>query len=363
MAAKSETMTSRARFTEVDMVFDRAWEMVATRNVSADAMFVYAVRTTGIYCRPSCPSRRPRKQSVEFFATTDMAEQAGYRPCKRCRPREEHPQHRVVAEACAFIDSHLDENVRLEKLGARLQMSPFHVQRLFRKVLGISPKQYQHARRMERFREQLMGKASVTDALYEAGFSSSSRMYERSSDEMGMTPSEYREGAKGLLLRYAIGASPLGKALVAVTDLGLCAVSFADLETELEDDLRARFPRAELRRDDERLGAMLGEVLSQMEEHPATLNLPLDIRATAFQMRVWQALKEIPRGETRSYAQIAQQIGQPSAVRAVGRACASNPIALVIPCHRAVGSSGALTGYRWGVERKQKLLELEQRPS
>lgn len=342
------------------MLFQRAWEMVASRNAAADALFVYAVRTTGIYCRPSCPSRRPRPQAVEFFATGEMAEQAGYRACKRCRPSEEHPQQRVVTAACAYIDGHLDETVRLETLGAELAMSPFHVQRLFRRALGVTPKQYQHARRMERFREQLTGKATVTAALYEAGFSSSSRMYEKSTTEMGMTPSEFREGARDMAIRYAIGDSPLGKALVAATSVGLCMVAFGDLESELQDKLQAQFPRAVVTRDNAGLGATLAQVLSQMTEHPATLDLALDVRATAFQMRVWQALREIPRGETRSYAEIARQIGQPTAVRAVGRACGSNSLALVIPCHRAVGSSGALTGYRWGVERKEKLLAVER---
>jgi AraC family transcriptional regulator of adaptative response/methylated-DNA-[protein]-cysteine methyltransferase len=342
------------------MLFDRAWEMVAERSLSADAMFVYAVRTTGIYCRPSCPSRRPHKRAVEFFITGGEAERAGYRACKRCRPGEEHPQQRLIADACAFIDDHLEETIRLDKLGERLGMSSFHVQRLFRRTLGVTPRQYQHARRMERFRRQLEGKASVTSALYEAGFSSSSRLYENSTEQMGMTPASYREGARGVAIRYAIGESPLGKALVAVTDVGLCAVAFANLESELEDDLAARFPRAEIVRDDAGLGTTLREVLSQMTEHPTTLNLPLDIRATAFQMRVWQALREIPRGETRSYAQIAAGIGHPKAVRAVGRACGANPVAVVIPCHRAVGASGKLTGYRWGVERKEKLLAMEE---
>lgn len=341
-------------------VWSRAWELVEERNPAADMLFVYAVRTTGIYCRPSCPSRRPLRNSVEFFATAELAQAAGYRACKRCRPEGEHPQQRLLAIACDYIGSNLDTTITLEALGKRLDLSPFHAQRLFRRTLGVTPRQYQQARRMERLRGELQGQSSVTDAIYDSGFSSGSRVYENSTAEIGMTPTEYRKGGQGLSIAYGIAESPLGKMLVATTEAGICAIAFGNLESELEDELRARFAQAEITRDDRGLDETLARVLSRITEHPLAADLPLDVRATAFQRRVWTALRAIPRGETRSYAQVAAEIGQPLAVRAVAHACASNPVAVVIPCHRVVGSNGKLTGYRWGVERKRRLLEMER---
>jgi len=345
-------------------MWSRAWEMVEQRSVAADSLFVYAVRTTGIFCRPSCPSRRPLRESVEFFATSELARAAGYRACKRCQPGEEHPQQKLVGLACEYIERNLETTITLEALGKVMELSPFHAQRLFRRTLGVTPRQYQQSLRMERFRGELAngasGRASVTDAIYESGFSSGSRVYENSAAEMGMTPTEFQKNAHGVRISYGIAESPLGKVLVAVTGAGVCAVAFGNLESELEDDLHARFARAEIRRDDAGLGKTLRQVVARLSEHPLAAELPLDVRATAFQRRVWTALRAIPRGETRSYAQVAAAIGQPTAVRAVARACASNPVAVVIPCHRVVGSDGKLTGYRWGVERKRRLLELEQ---
>jgi AraC family transcriptional regulator of adaptative response/methylated-DNA-[protein]-cysteine methyltransferase len=238
-------------------------------------------------------------------------------------------------------------------------LSPFHVQRVFRRCLGITPRQYQRARRMERFRKQVSLGETVTAAIYDAGFGSSSRLYEHSNRQLGMTPAELRHGGKNILIRYSLSDSPLDKMLVAATDVGLCAISFGLLESELEDDLAVRFPLSELRRDELGLGSLVQQVLSHMTEHPVALELPLDIRATAFQRRVWEALQQIPRGETRSYGEIAQSLGQPTAARAVAHACSLNPVAVVIPCHRVVGKSGQLTGYRWGVKRKENLLALE----
>jgi len=349
-------------------IWSRAWEMVERRNVAGDALFVYAVKTTGIFCRPSCPSRRPLRESVEFFATSDLARAAGYRACKRCQPGEEHPQQKLVGLACEYIERNLETTITLEALGKVMDLSPFHAQRVFRRTLGVTPKQYQQARRMERFRGKLAGepangpnwRANVTDAIYESGFSSASRVYENSAAEMGMTPTEFRKNARGVKISFGIAESPLGKVLVAVTGAGVCAVAFGDLESELEDDLRSRFALAEIRRDDAGLGETLRQVVARLSEHPLAAELPLDVRATAFQRRVWTALQAIPRGETRSYAQVASVIGQPTAVRAVARACASNPVAVVIPCHRVVGSDGKLNGYRWGVDRKRRLLELER---
>jgi AraC family transcriptional regulator, regulatory protein of adaptative response / methylated-DNA-[protein]-cysteine methyltransferase len=341
-------------------LWDHAWKMVMERTATAEAMFVYAVRTTGIYCRPSCPSRRPLRKSVEFYPTSELAEGAGYRACKRCTPAQEHPQLRTLTAACNYLDRHDNQTVKLQELGKAVGLSPFHVQRIFRRCLGITPREYQQARRIERFRQQVAQGDTVTTALYEAGFGSSSRFYEGAHHQLGMTPAELRSGGKDIQIRYSISDSPLDKMLVAVTDVGLCAISFGLLESELEDDLSARFPLSELRRDQEGLGSVVRKVLSHLSEHPAVLDLPLDVRATAFQKRVWTALQQIPRGETRSYSEIANSLGQPSAARAVARACSQNPVAVVIPCHRVVGKSGQLTGYRWGVKRKQDLLALER---
>jgi len=238
-------------------------------------------------------------------------------------------------------------------------MSPFHVQRMFRRCLGITPREYQQMRRIERFRRQVAQGDTVTTALYEAGFGSSSRLYEGAHEQLGMTPAELRGGGNNIHIRYSISDSPLDKMLVAVTDVGLCAISFGLLESELEDDLAARFPSSYLHREQEGLGSVVRQVLSQLSEHPVALDLPLDVRATAFQKRVWTALQQIPRGKTRTYGEIARSLCQPTAVRAVARACSQNPVAVVIPCHRVVGKSGRLTGYRWGVQRKQDLLALE----
>ncbi len=343
-----------------ERIWDRAWKMVVERTSMADAMFVYAVRTTGIYCRPSCPSRRPLRASVEFYPTSELAERAGYRACKRCTPAQEHPQLRTLTAACDYLDRVDHQPVKLQELGAAVGLSPFHVQRIFRQCLGITPREYQQARRIERFRRQVTQGDTVTTALYQAGFGSSSRLYEDANRQLGMTPAELRGGGKDIQIRYSVSDSPLDKMLVAATEVGLCAISFGLLESELEDDLAARFPSANLSRDEQGLGTIVQRVLSLLTEHPAALSLPLDVRATAFQKRVWKALQQVPRGETRSYREIAESLGQPSAARAVARACSQNPVAVVVPCHRVVGKSGRLTGYRWGVQRKQKLLGIER---
>jgi AraC family transcriptional regulator of adaptative response/methylated-DNA-[protein]-cysteine methyltransferase len=264
-----------------------------------------------------------------------------------------------LTAACNYLDRHDDRTVKLQDLGNAVGLSPFHLQRIFRRCLGITPREYQQARRIERFRQQVSQGDTVTDALYQAGFGSSSRLYEGANQQLGMTPAELRGGGKDVQIRYSISDSPLDKMLVAVTDVGLCAISFGLLESELEDDLAARFPLSDLRRDQKALGSVVQQVLSHLTEHPAALDLPLDVRATAFQKRVWTALQQIPRGETRSYGEIADSLGKPSAARAVARACSQNPVAIVIPCHRVVGKSGRLTGYRWGLQRKQDLLALE----
>jgi AraC family transcriptional regulator of adaptative response/methylated-DNA-[protein]-cysteine methyltransferase len=336
------------------------WAIVNARDAGADGRLFYAVRTTGIFCRPSCPSRRPARRNVEFFTDLVSAFRAGYRPCKRCRPAGLRAEAQWIQAACARLNQNLDRPVRLAELAALTGLSAFTVQRVFQRVLGVSPAQYQAHKRAAALRSALADPAlRITDAIYEAGYSGSARAYGK--DRLGMRPRDYRSRGKDLSISYATGASPVGSILVAATGRGLCAVHLGSDEEDTIAQLARQFPEAALAPSPV-LAPLLQQVLSRFTEHPAAIDLPLDLRATAFQMRVWQALQRIPRGRTRSYAELARDIGQPNAVRAVARACAANSVAVVVPCHRVVGSSGSLTGYRWGVERKEKLLEMEGRP-
>jgi AraC family transcriptional regulator of adaptative response/methylated-DNA-[protein]-cysteine methyltransferase len=339
---------------------ERAWQKIEAHDASGDGQFVYAVRTTGIYCRPSCPSRRPVPKNVVLYGTPEKARAAGYRACKRCRPDAMHPQAAMVAAACRYLDDARDKAPTLAELGAAVRMSPFALQRLFRSVLGVTPRQYFATRQTHRFRAELAGSSTVTSAVYQAGYGSSSRVYEGSDDALGMTPGTYRKQGVSEQIRYTLAASPLGRILVAATERGLCAVAFADTDQELIASLHRDFSRATLQRDDAALQTRLTSVLGELREHPISTALPLDVRATAFQRRVWDALRQIPRGQTRSYGELAKAIGQPTAVRAVARACGQNPVAVLVPCHRVIGKGGAVTGYRWGMERKRRLLALEQ---
>ncbi len=344
-------MNASAMLTE-----DQAWAAVLARDPAADAEMVYAVTTTGVFCRPTCPSRRPSRQNVVFFPDPATAVSAGYRPCRRCRPQQRHTDAALVETLSARLRR--DRPVTLGELARLTGRSPFTIERTFKRVLGVTPAQYQRQNRAASFRHELKnGSARVTDAIYDAGYSGPGRAYENT--QLGMAPGEYRAGGRNAHVGYAIGASPLGKVLIAATPRGLCSVILGDNDRELTRELHKQFPLAKIQ-PESRLHAMLAQVLSQFGEHPAALHLPLDLRATAFQMRVWEALRRIPRGETRSYAQLAASIGRPTAVRAVARACATNPVAVVVPCHRVIGSNGKPTGYRWGVERKEKLLELER---
>jgi AraC family transcriptional regulator, regulatory protein of adaptative response / methylated-DNA-[protein]-cysteine methyltransferase len=337
---------------------DEAWTLIQSRDSRADGQIFYGVRTTRIFCRPSCPSRRPGRDKVEFFSDLINAFRAGYRPCKRCSPAGIAPEAQTVQTLAAHLNRNLDRPVKLSELAHIAGLSPFTVQRLFQRVLGVSPSQYQSHKRAGAFRDSLSKSGSrITDSIYEAGYSSSSRAY--SSTHLGMRPQDYRNRGRGQSIGYAIGSSPLGQLLVAATEKGLCAVLMASSEKQAADELHQMFPNADLQPCPD-LGPMLEQVVSQLTEHPAACDLPLDLRATAFQMRVWQALRTIPRGQTLTYTQLAEKIGQPTAVRAVARACATNPASVVVPCHRVVGTDGKLHGYRWGLHRKQKLLEIEQ---
>ncbi len=346
-----------------------AWRQIAARDANADGSYVYAVRTTGIYCRPSCPSRRPAQQNVVLYATVTQAEQAGYRACKRCQPRAaQHPQASVLEAACRFLCERVDAQPTLAQTARAAGMSPFALQRLFRCVLGLSPRQFYAEQRRQRFRHALaqpakgrgLVQASVTDAIYAAGYSSPSRVYPQVQSSLGMTPAQYRAQGARQSIRYATAPCVLGYILVAATKRGLCSVALGDSPDQLAAQLQQEFAQAEIAQDTTGLAPALQQVLSHLSQHPRSVELPLDIRATAFQQRVWQALRQIPRGQTVSYAQLAASLGQPRATRAVARACAQNPIALLTPCHRVVGSDGRLSGYRWGVERKKLLLDAEK---
>jgi len=350
----------------------RQWQQVLARDRQADGQFVYAVKSTGIYCRPSCPSRRPARKNVSFYATAGAAEAAGFRACKRCEPERAEarpdPQAAMIATATEYLAHHAGERTRLEDLAKVTGAGRLAVLRGFKRVLGVSPGEFAKAQRVARFKDALRPGTSktktkrITDAIYDAGFGSSSRLYEGSGEALGMTPRVMREGGAGLVIRYATAASPLGRMLVAATAVGVCAIAFGRDDAELVSDLRGRFNRAELvaaKGNTGWLAEAVAFVASQMSEHPLAATFPLDVRATAFQQRVWKALREIPRGETRSYAEVAREIGKPTAARAVAAACGANPVAVAVPCHRVVGRDGSLTGYRWGVERKRKLLAAE----
>jgi AraC family transcriptional regulator, regulatory protein of adaptative response / methylated-DNA-[protein]-cysteine methyltransferase len=340
---------------------ERAWAAVLAREGGYDGRFVYAVATTGVYCRPSCPSRRPARANVSFYRDPESAESAGYRACLRCRPRASASSSALaVAKVRAYIDAHADEPLTLAVLAREAGLSPHHLQRVFKRATGLSPKEYAGALRTQRFKAHVKKETSVTTAIYEAGYGSGSRVYESADARLGMTPATYRQGGRGMHIRYTIADSPLGRLLVCATERGVCAVQLGDSDRALARALDEEYPRAEVERDDATLGPWVGAILAHLQGRSPALDLPLDLQATAFQWSVWKALREIPYGGTRSYAEIAVAVGKPRAVRAVARACAANRVALVVPCHRVIGSDGRAGGYRWGAERKQQLLDQEE---
>ena len=353
------------------------WCAVETKDPRFDGKFVFAVSSTRIYCRPSCPSRRPRRERVTFFDLPEAAEAAGFRACLRCRPKEAatvDPRVEIVRRACGLIEELQKEgSVDLTTLGTRLGVSSFHLHRTFKSIMGVTPRQYAEARRISGFKASVREGDSIAGAMYDAGFGSSSRLYERATAELGMTPATYARGGRGMVINYAVADCSLalqrgrqaeepafGQLLVAATDKGICAVRLGDSADSLEADLRNEFPAARVERDDEPLGEWVREIIEHLEGGRPNLDLPLDVLATAFQRRVWEELQKIPYGSTRSYGEVAQAIGRPTAVRAVARACATNPVALVIPCHRVIREDKSLGGYRWGLERKKKLLAQER---
>lgn len=339
---------------------DPRWDKVQSREASADGEFVYAVTTTGIYCVASCPSRRPRRENVEFFATASEAEGAGFRACLRCRPEGAARRVALVAKACEYIASRPTATPTLESIAACVGASPSHLHRLFRKHLGQTPREYAAGLRSARMRGALEQGKGVTEAIYEAGYGSSGRFYEQSDAALGMTPSKYKNQGRGVWIQSTLGETSLGTALVAASERGICAVSMGDDPEALVAELRERFRNAEFLPSDEAFEVLVAKVLAAIDGDQSE-SLPLDIRGTAFQHRVWRALNEIPRGTTASYTDIAKAIGQPKAFRAVARACATNELAILVPCHRVLRSDGSLGGYRWGIKRKKLILEREFR--
>jgi len=342
---------------------EQRWQQFAAKDRRYDGAFIVAVRTTGIYCRPSCPARMPKRENVAFYDVPESAELAGFRACKRCHPATIEPldpDRQMVRAVCRVIAEAEDGLPTLEELSVAAGVSPHHLQRRFKAVMGVSPRRYADELRRRRLRALLKEGGGVADALYGAGYGSSSRLYENAESWLGMTPASYAKGGKGARMFFAFIATPLGQMIVAATDRGISFLGFGDDEQVLEAELRNDFPDAEIKRDEGSLQETLAIILDTFDQQVPRKDLPLDVRATAFQAQVWQALRDIPPGETRTYRDIAIAIGKPKAARAVGRACATNPVSLVVPCHRAVGSDGTLTGYRWGVERKRALLERER---
>ena len=337
------------------------WAAVVGRDVDADNRFVYSVRTTGVYCRPSCNARLARRENVAFHRTPDDAEREGFRACKRCKPRElsaQGEQSALVTKACQLIVE-ADEAPSLNELAEAIGMSPYHFHRVFKAFTGLTPKAYAMANRADRMRKELMDGGSVTSAIYNAGFNSNGRFYAESNKCLGMKPRAFKAGGEGATIRFAVGECSFGSILVAASNLGICSISLGGEPDELVKELQDRFPKAQIIGGDEQFERLVAKVVAFVENPSMGLNLPLHVQGTAFQQRVWRALSEIPLGTTMTYSEIAEKLGRPNATRAVASACAANNLAVAIPCHRVVRTDGSLSGYRWGVERKAQLLHAE----
>lgn len=342
---------------------DRFWQAVLNRDREWNGRFVYAVRSTGVYCKPSCPARRPDRSQVLFFEEPAAAEREGFRACLRCRPQEPEAstiETRAINELCRRLKPPCNSKAIIDAVAARTGLGPRRLRNAFRSTVGVTPTQYARGCRRQHVRVLLHGGKDVTRALYEAGYGSPSRLYESAAETIGMTPAIYGRGGAGTTIRYTVAACPLGSLLVAATDKGICSVRLGDSQETLEAELRTELPAADIRRDHASLHSYVAAILRHLDGQQPSLDLPLDVRSTAFQLRVWQELRKIPRGRTRTYGEVAAAIGSPKSVRAVARACASNPVALIVPCHRVIGEKGQLTGYRWGLQRKKDLLAREK---
>jgi AraC family transcriptional regulator, regulatory protein of adaptative response / methylated-DNA-[protein]-cysteine methyltransferase len=344
-----------------DVPSAEAWRAVESRDARYDGRFVYAVRSTGVFCRPSCPSRRALRANVEFYSTTAAAERAGFRACRRCRPTEDASANPAIERARLYLDAHADRLVALEELASHAGLSASHLQRSFKRLVGVSPREYQAENRMRRLKSRLRAGDTVSRATYAAGFNSSRGVYERASASLGMTPAAYRRGGAGVHMGYTIADAPVGRVLVATTERGVCAVELGATDADVERSLRADFPNASIERKDDAHETWVRAVLDRVREpvRAPYHRIPLDVSGTEFQRRVWDALRAIPAGERRSYAEVAEAIGSPKSSRAVAQACASNRLAVVIPCHRVVRGDGEISGYKWGVQRKRMLLAKE----
>jgi AraC family transcriptional regulator of adaptative response/methylated-DNA-[protein]-cysteine methyltransferase len=339
------------------------WKAVVERDETKDGLFVIAVRSTGIYCKPSCPARHPNPEQVVFFSQSYEAEKSGFRACKRCNPRDATPSARakLIERTCKYVEANLDEKLTLQNLSRQAGLSPFHFQRTFKRILGISPRQYVEARRLERVKRSLTNGETVTNSLYGAGFTSKSRLYEKTPPQLGISPGLFRRGGQGLRIQYTIVDSRIGRVLLAATERGACAVCMGASDEAVEAALKEDYYAADLHRDDVGMKEWAEALLSYFDGHEFPRDLPLDLQATAFQWKVWKEIQSIPYGQTVTYSSIAKSLGAPRAARAVARACATNPVAIVIPCHRVVGKDGSLRGYGWGVKRKKTLLSLENK--
>lgn len=338
----------------------RYWNAVLARDSRADGAFFFAVRSTSIYCRPSCPARRPLRTNTLFFRTRQDAESQGYRPCRRCKPDQIPAATLIVQRAAQFLENEIDEPINVADLSRKLNVKPDVLRRAFRQQTGLNPKQLAAALRIKRFKKMLRDGNAIADALYATGYGSTSRIYERSDAQLGMTPATYQRGGKGMNIKYTTAKSSLGEVLVAATERGVSAVYLGDADAKLVAELKREYPQADISPEKGALSAWVTEIVSRIEGTAPRRELPLDLQATAFQRRVWQELQRIPRGTTKTYSEVAASIGKPRAVRAVARACATNPVSIVVPCHRVVRTDGNLAGYRWGLNRKTELLRREK---
>ena len=356
-------MKTQHQFTQVSRipagVAEHYWQATLHRDTRADGMFVFAVRSTHIYCRPSCPARRPLRRNTLFFRNPQDAENQGFRPCRRCRPKNLDDSTMLVQRVAAALANSQEESIRLGSLASHLHVSSGKIRRAFRRVTGVSPKDFEQALRLQRFKKMLRDGSSITEALYTCGYGSSSRLYEKAYAQLGMTPASYKKGGEGMEIGYTVANTTLGKVLVASTDRGISAVYLCENEKSLVGELNREYPKAQITHAGHEHHNWIEEIVRRAEGRAPSAELPLDVQATAFQRRVWQELQKIPRGATRTYTQVANALGQPRAVRAVARACATNPVSIVVPCHRVIRGDGNLAGYRWGLQRKQKLLERE----
>ncbi len=341
---------------------DEKWRAVLARDGGSDGIFVFAVRSTKIYCRPSCPARRPSRDQVLFFSAPDEAEQSGFRPCQRCQPRDtkSSPRAELVDLVCKYIQSNLDKKLTLANLSTHAGISPYHLQRTFKRIVGISPRQYVEARRLEKTKRYLRNGETVNNAIYRAGFTSRSRLYEKIPNSFGVSPGAFRRGGQGLRIDYTIVDSPLGRFLVGATERGICAVCMGGSDAAVEAALSEDYPAADIHRNDDGLKKWVTAFMNYFKGQRFPSDLPVDVQATAFQWKVWKEIQSIPYGSTTTYGNIAEALGKPQAARAVAKACATNPVSILVPCHRVIGKDGGLHGYRWGMKRKNALLSLEQ---